>query len=89
MFGSMFPSPEPQPSKPFLVPPKQPPALTLRDAFSLQQPAMGLQGGNYKNTLLDALSNPPPKLYDIPVSDINTKALIDLLANSNDPFKKY
>ena len=45
MFGSMFPSPEPQLSKPVLVPPKQSPALTLRDAFFYSKPQQGLWAG--------------------------------------------
>ncbi len=82
MFGSMFPSPEPQPAKPVLVPPKQMPALTLRDAVSIQPtPTAGLLDGLYRNALLDSLSNSPPKLSDIKASDINRNALIDALAN--------
>jgi len=87
MFGSMFPVPLPPPAKPVLVPPKQIPAIPLKNALSTQQP-LGLLGGVQRNVLLDALSNPPPKPSNILLSDINKNALIDLLTKSNDPFKK-
>jgi|GEM_PF-500736 len=85
LFGSMFPSPEPMPSKPVLIPPIQEPALTLRDAFSLRpSPPTGLLGQVHRNALIGALSDSPPKL-----SDIDRNALMGLLMNPNDPFKKY
>ena len=84
MFGSIFPFPEPLPSKPVLVPPKQQPVLTLRDAFSLQKlPSTGLLGQVHRNALNSALSNSPPKL-----SDINRNALLGLLTDTKNPFKK-
>ena len=87
MLGSMFPVPQPPLAKPVLVPPKQLPAITLKNALSMQQPA-GLLGGYQRNALLDALSNPFPKLANTPVSDIDMNALLDLPTNSKDPFKR-
>jgi len=81
LFGSMFPSPAPQPSsKPILAPPRQSPVPTLRNAMSLQQPAAGLMGGGYRNAMRNALLNPQPKLSDI-ASDINRNAMRNALLN--------
>ncbi len=87
MFGSMFPVPQPPLAKPVFVPPKQLPAITLKNALSMQQPA-GLLGGYQRNALLDALSNSFPKLANTSVSDMDMNALLDLLANSKGPFKR-
>jgi len=94
MFGSMFPSPEPEPSKPVLIPPKQQPALTLRDVAALRQPTGllgGIQPNATRNALLNILSGQSPAvtLRDVATSrqptgllgDFGRKALIDALAN--------
>jgi hypothetical protein len=90
MFGSMFPSPEPLPSKPVLVPPKQLPTVTLRDIFSPQQPpqSLGLLGNIHRNTLIGALADSPPKLSDMPASGISRRTLIGSLTDPRNPFKK-
>ena len=87
MFGSMFPAP-PQPNvKPILVPPKQPQAVALKDALSLQQ-SPGLFGGYRNNTLLNALSNPLPETSNTNLSDISKNALFEILNKPKDSFKK-
>ncbi|MBI9077335.1 MAG: hypothetical protein JEZ02_18145 [Desulfatibacillum sp.] len=80
LFGSMFPSPEPMPAKPVLVPPKTEPALTIRDALLKQQPT-GFLGGNPKNALLDALANSNPGVLGIPRSNAAKNCLLEALAN--------
>lgn len=87
MFGPMFPVPKPPPAKPILVPPKQTPAVTFKNALSVQQP-QGILGGYQRNALLDALSNPLPKPNNTLSSDIRKNALLDMLIKSKDPFKK-
>ena len=90
MFGSMFPSPEPQPAKPVLIPPKQEPVLTLRDTLSLRQsPSTGLFGEIHRNAMRNALLDSPLKLSDISASDVTRNALIGLLKDPDNPFKKY
>ena len=83
MFGPKFPVPQPTQQ---LVAPAQPltPAATLGDLLANQQPTE-LLGGMHQNALLDRLSDPfsfskpaPPK----------NNALLNLLAQYNDPFKK-
>ena len=86
MFGSMFPSPEPQPSKPVLVPPKPPQLgrLVSQNPLSpLSEPSllgMTLRDA-YRKEALNALSKP---LSEQPKHTKN--ALLDLLTGSKKPF---
>jgi len=81
MFGPKFPAPQAPTVAPKLVQPSPPPTPTLRDLMS-NQPATGLLGGTYRNSLLDALANPQPK----PQPDMNS--LLDAILRSKDPFRK-
>lgn len=85
MFGSKFPAPQLTTATPTLIPPKPPPAPTLKD-FLTTQPTTGLLGGYHRNALMGALSNSVAKPPGSPPSDTN--ALLDLLLKSKDPFKK-
>ena len=80
MFGPKFPVPQQPAVTPALSPPNPPPTLTLRDVMA-NQPATGLLGGAYRNSLLGSLANPQPKQQP----DIN--ALLDMLLRSKHPFK--
>jgi len=80
MFGNMFPSSEPLPAKPVLIPPKTEPAPVLKNALTMQQPA-GLIGGYHTNALLEALANPSSKPSDIPVSNSARNNIFDALLN--------
>jgi len=76
MFGAMFPSPEPVPSKPVFVPPKPRSIIPLRDLVpppkpqsihSLgdlvplpKPPTTGFLGGAHRNAIVDVLFNSPP-----------------------------
>jgi hypothetical protein len=48
----------------------------------------GLLSGETNNALLDAILKPQPKPTNVLTSDAGRNALIDLLANYRDPFKK-
>ncbi|MDO9530178.1 MAG: hypothetical protein Q7J27_13615 [Syntrophales bacterium] len=81
MFGPKFPVPQVPTTMPSLIPPQPPPTPTLKD-FLAPQPSTGLLGKSYGNSLLGALSNPKPKPQP------NTNALLGMLLNPKDPFKK-
>ena len=85
MFGPKFPVPQVPTATPSLIPPQPPPTPTLKD-FLTPQPSTstGLLGKSYRNSLLDALANPQPK----PKPQPNTNALLGMLLNPKDPFKK-
>jgi hypothetical protein len=80
MFGDMFPSPEPVPAKPVLIPSKTEPAPVLKNALTMQQPT-GVLSGYHRNALLEALANPSPNLSDIPASNTASNYLFDGLLN--------
>jgi hypothetical protein len=80
MFGPKFPVPQQTSATPTLVQPNPSPTLTLRDAMA-NQPATGLLGGSFRNSLRDALAKSQPK----PQPDMST--LLDILIKSKDPFK--
>ncbi len=81
MFGPKFPVPQQTKATPTLVQPNPSPTLTVRDVMA-NQPATGLLGGLYRNSLMDALANPQPKLQ----RDMNV--LLDMLSRFKDPFKQ-
>lgn len=81
MFGPKFPVPQAPTVTPSYIPPKPPPPPTLKD-FLTTQPTTELLGGYPRNALRDALLNPQPK----PQPDTN--ALLAMLLNPKDPFKR-
>lgn len=81
MFGPKFPVPQQAAATPTPAQPNPKPAPILFDMMATP-PATGLLGGLYRNSLLDALTNPQPK----PQPDTN--ALLAALLRPTDPFKK-
>ena len=81
MFGPKFPVPQQVPATAVPVQPSPKPAPTLFEIMATP-PATGLLGGLYRNSLLDALANPQPKLRP------DTNALFAALLRSKDPFRK-
>jgi len=84
MFGPKFPVPQPAQQVAAPAQPLPTPAPTLGDLLANQQPT-GLLGGIYRNALLDRLSDPFSLSRQTPPKN---NALLDLLAQYRDPFKK-
>ena len=60
MFGPKFPVPQQRTMTTAPSPPNPPAPLNLRDLMA-NRPTTGLLGGAYRNSLLEALTNPQPK----------------------------